>query len=231
MGSNRVTLQSLNEKLNVLLSTQVTKEHFDDKLQNLEEKVKGQEERLIEVDKKVEKIENEMPDNIYTELHDQELRKKCAIIFGLPEQNCNNEKERRIKDKETTMELIDALNDIDLISEGDIHFGVLRLGKYKADSIKPRPVKVSFSTCTIRDIVLSCCKNLKGKSEWNGVSIVPDLTKIQQKLSVAKRARLLKEADEKNNGRNSDEVNKFQYKVLGHYGLGNLRILKQTLGN
>ena len=65
MGSNRVTLQSLNVKLNVLLSTQVTKEHFDDKLQNLEEKVKGQEERLIEVDKKVEKIENEMPDNIY----------------------------------------------------------------------------------------------------------------------------------------------------------------------
>ena len=52
-------------------------------------------------------------------MHDQELRKKCAIIFGSPEQNCNNEKERKQwkqRNKDNTMELIDALNDIDLIS-------------------------------------------------------------------------------------------------------------------
>ena len=228
MSAQRVTMQSLNEKLNLLISTQVTKEHFDEKLQNLEEKVEGQEEKLKEVNKRVDKLE-EMPDDIYAEMHEQEIRKKSVIVFGLPEQTANNGKERHTKDREAVKKLIDAINDIDLISEGDIHYGLLRLGKYNADSRKPRPVKLSFNTSVIRDIVLTCCKHLKGKTEWNGVSIVPDLTKVQQRLSEAKRASLLKDAEEKNNGRKGDEINQFRYRVLGHYGLGNLRIVKQNL--
>ena len=213
----------------LLISNQVTKEHFDEKIKSLEKRIDGQEEKLKVIDDRVNKIEDDMPNDIYEEMHEQEIRKKNVIIFGLKEQSGNNGKERYVKDMELAGRLLSAMKDIDLYSEGKLGFRILRLGRYNENSASPRPLKVSFSKSLIRDIVLSCCKHLKGKSEWQGVSVTPDLTKVQQKLSKAKRVGLQKDSDKKNNDRKDHEVNTFQYKVLGHYGLGNLRIAKINL--
>ena len=226
MSSSRVTMQSLQDTLKLIVANQVTKEHFDNKISGLEQRIDGQDEKINSMDERIKKIEKEMPNDILKEIHEQEIRKKNVIVFGMKEQTENNNKERYIKDKETIGKLLATINDINLISEGDIRYSIYRLGKYNANSPSPRPLKISFSTAIIRDIVLSCCKHLKGKVEWEGISIVPDLTKVQQHLSKLERTDLQKDADKKNNDRKDTEISNFQYKVLGHYGLGNLRIAK-----
>ena len=230
MGSTgRPTMQSLQLTLEKLLENQVTKQHFDDKINGLENRIDKQDEAIKKVDEKVEEVKEDMaklPDTMYKEMHEQELRKKCAITFGLKEQSGRNEKERHAKDKDNISRMLRTLNDINLVCEGNIGFGVQRLGKFNPDAEKPRPLKISFSSNVVRDIVLTSCKHLKGQEEWNGVSVVPDLTKVQQRLSKIRRADLQKEADKMNGKRKEDETDKFHYKVLGHYGLGNLRVVK-----
>ena len=231
MGS-RPTMQSLQATLELLVTNQVTKAHFDDKINSLEKRVDEQDKAITATKEKVDKITkdmNDMPDNIYQEMHEQELCKQNVIVFGLNESTGNNDKMRHLKDKEVIGHLLNIINDINLISEGDMWYNIRRLGAYDAEADKPRPLKISFNTTVIRDVFLSCCKHLKGKEEWNRVSIVPDLTKVQQKLSKEKRAALQKDANKKNADRKEDQKNKFEFKVHGNYGLGNLRIVKLNI--
>ena len=226
----KAQMQQMQEKLKLLANNQVTKNHFDEKITPLQKRIDKQDEQLKKVDenfKKLEKkVEQEIPDTIYKEIHNQEKCKKSVVVFGLKEQPGNNDKERYVLDKEKVGRLLTAMNDFNLLSEGDISYRISRLGRFKAESEKPRPLQISFNNFTIRDIVLTCCKNLKGKEEWNGVSVVPDLTKTQQKLSKIMRNDLHKEARKKNDDRKESEINKFEFVVRGHYGLGNLRVIK-----
>ena len=226
----KAQMTELQKTLELLVVNQVTKEYFDDKISSLEQRVDKLNEKLEKVDKKVIKLENkvdqELPDTIYKEMHNQEKCKKNVLAFGVQEQEGNSDKERYVKDKEKVGRLLDAINDINLVSEGDISYTIRRLGHYKVESAKPRPLQISFKTSIVRGVVLSCCKKLKGKEEWQGVSVVPDLTKTQQRLSKTMRAELLKEAEKKNNDRKDSVIDKFEFAVRGHYGIGNLRIAK-----
>merc|ERR1712243_143800 len=170
-----------------------------------------------------------LPHNIYKEIHNQEKSKKNVIVFGFQEQTGNSNKERYRKDKEKVGSLLDAIRDSDLTLEYNLTYKISRLGGFNADAEKPRPLLISFNNSIIRDMVLYSCKNLKGQDEWSGESIVPDLTKTQQKLSKSMRIELQKEVDKKNNNRKESEIEQFEFGVRGHYGLGNLRIVKTHL--
>ena len=228
----RATLQSLSDQLKEVLANQVTKSYFDDKVKKLEDRMTKQEEDLGGLNQRVQKIEEDqedLPVEIYSELHEQESRKRNVIVFGLEEESGRNKIERYEKERRKMNELLKAMNDIDLVAEGDISMRLLRLGKIDTNRTTPRPLRITFANTIIRDRVLACCKNLKGKDEWVGVSIVPDLTKVQQKLSNAKRAELQKEADKRNRERDREDTNKFEFKVMGNYGFGNLRVGKKIL--
>lgn len=51
---------------------------------------------------------------------------------------------------------------------------------------KPRPLRVSFSSAAARNEVLKNCKKLKGLSQFQGVSVRRDLTKVEQEEWRAK---------------------------------------------
>ena len=105
-----------------------------------------------------------------------------------------------------------------------------RLGKKSPNTgrnAKPRPLKLILENVNVRDSVFAHTKYLKDKAEWKGVSIVPDLTKMQQTLSKSRRKELLELAETKNAELTQEEKdNETEYKVVGHYGHGNLRMIK-----
>ena len=73
----KVTLQSLAQSLELLLANQVTKEHFDNKIKALEKRIDDQETKVSKIDTRLVKLENEsaeLPNNIYKEMHEQEIR-------------------------------------------------------------------------------------------------------------------------------------------------------------
>ena len=54
-----------------------------------------------------------------------------------------------------------------------------RLGKQSEPSARPRPLVIKLSSVEEKIEVQRSLRKLKGKIEWKGVSIRPDLTKMQ----------------------------------------------------
>ena len=81
---SRATMATLQATLETLVANQVNKTHLDDKINTLEKRIEEQEKAITATTKKVEKIDkdvNEMPENIYSEIHEQEIRKKKCNCF------------------------------------------------------------------------------------------------------------------------------------------------------
>ena len=210
----------------------VTKQHFDEEVTKLNERIDNQDTKIQNIDEKITKVEKDLPDTIYEELQEQEKCKRNIILFGFREEDQTIDKVSRFsKEKDNVNILINDLSDFHLLGEGNLKISLRRLGKFNATAEKPRPLKVTFSSHYIREQVLSCCKNLKGKEQWKGVTIVPDLTKVQQRLAKKKRAELQTEINKKNNDRNANETQQFEYKLFGNYGFGNLRIGRVDITN
>ena len=97
------------------------------------------------------------------------------------------------------------------------------------DINKPRPLRIILENNIIRNNILTNAKNLKGKHSWKGISIVPDMTKMQQNLSKLHRDKLLMDAQKRNRELGLDNIdNGVEYKVIGHYALGTLRMVKRS---
>lgn len=228
-SNEQINFSSLNEKINALLDNQVTKKYFDDRLKKLEDRIDHQETKLVEVDTRLQTVESSvalLPDNIYTEMQDQELRKKNIMIFNLPEPISNDKKDRFKQENEIVRNI---LIDIEATTQNQqVHMKLLRLGKATADD-KIRPLRVTFRSAEFRERVLMLRRNLKDHESWTDISIAPDLTKIQQNLSKRKRNEMIVKAAA-NNSKLSDEEkqNGIEWKVLGSYMSGNLRLAKVT---
>ena len=232
MSSQRVTLQSLGQELLKISQNMVTKEHFDNEMKSLGARVEAQDAKLENMDQRLNKVENDtktMPRNLYEELHDQEIRKKNIIIFGLKEASfdSNNKKEFYLKEQNTVSELISALGILSVLK-----IRTFRLGKRSTTAQQCRPLKVTFESSTIRDDILINCHHLKDNDLWEGISITPDLTKMQQKTCKEKRLGMIEEAAKKNSELSeADTGNGIKYKVVGHYNAGTLKIIKTTTSN
>ena len=104
MGS-RPTMNSINEKLELLLKNQVTKEHFEETIGKMEKRIDKNEKDIKTVNTKVNKLEK-MPTDIYTEIHDQEKRKRNVMVFNLKEQEGITDKKERYKEKENVIVIL-----------------------------------------------------------------------------------------------------------------------------
>ena len=230
MGSRGRSQDSIDKQLKAILKNMLTKEHFDDEMSSIKTKLDEHEEKIKDMDERLEKVENgstsASPDAVLTEIHDQDSRKKNVIIFKLPEHVSGNSKAQTYK-KElklitelcADMGIIDSVNDT-------INVRFSRLGKIP-NPAKPRPMKVIFRYTAIREQVFIAVANLKGIERWKNISITPDLTKAQMQLSKTKRNALLQLAKTRNELRTEEDIaSGVEFKVVGHYGHGNLRIHK-----
>lgn len=113
---------------------------------------------------------NENDTKIFSELQDRNNRSKNILMYNVPESSHNDTHLRIESDKAQVQDVLTKLN----VSTDD--FKVIRLGKRKLESNKPRPLKVIFTnTNTARQCLYS-----KKKLNDSNISVNADLTHLQR---------------------------------------------------
>ena len=133
---------------------------------------------------------------ICTELQLRQQKRRNLMVFGLKETE---------KDDDT---IKDLMEDIGVGVDVESHF---RVGKAKN---YPRPVVMRFASENDRLVVESNLRKLKGKANWNRVSIVPDLTKLQC-IEEKEKFRILQAETQK---KNEENLEGGYYKIVGRRG-------------
>ena len=226
-----ITMKSLNDSLQIIIANQVTKEYFDEEVHKLNSRLDAHEEHLKDLEARVKVLESlpktipsDIYTEIYTELREQEFRKRNIMALGIPEVNSKNRDQIFAKERNTVKKLLADLE----ITNKDTKVRLLRIGKKgSSDNNRPRPLRITLKNNMIQNSILTNANKLKEKRDWKGISIVPDLTKVQQKLGKSQREKLLSDAQEMNQELSDQDIDEgVEFRVVGHYGLGNLRIQK-----
>ena len=134
---------------------------------------------------------------ICNELAQRQEKQRNLIIFGLNETTSDyNEVETLIQDVGVSASVS----------------SVFRVGNTTTN--KPRPLVVRFLSESDKDSVKNNLRKLKGKSRWDRVSIVQDLTKIQCAEEKIEYQKLLEEQKQKNEENSENGV----WKIVGSRG-------------
>ena len=223
------TAMSLSSILESIKNNQLTKSHFDSQVKVLNNKLEAQENKLIELEKRILKVENIPNDisatDILKDSFDVEQRKKNIIIFGIEEELRNNRRKTHAAEKERIHQLLEDMQ----IQHQDFKMKLQRLGNKPnpGTKAKPRPLRIQFSSITNRNSIFANASKLDGNNHWKGISITPDLTKAQRNISKTHINKLMAIAAQRNAQLSKSDINKnIEWKVKGQYSLGNLRLLK-----
>ena len=101
---------------------------------------------------------------------------------------------------------------VDIVETREIRF-TARTGEKKQNTETPRPFLIGFKNPAKRCEVLDNLVNLKN-SEFQNISIVPDLTRRQREDDKSLR----EEAEKRNNELSEEDSGNFQWKVTGLKG-------------
>ena len=134
---------------------------------------------------------------ICNELAQRQEKQRNLIIFGL------NETTNDYKEVETLIQDVGVSASVS---------SVYRVGN--ATTNKPRPLVVRFLLESHKDSVKNNLRKLKGKSRWDRISIVQDLTKIQCAEEKIEYQKLLEEQKQKNEENTENGV----WKIVGSRG-------------
>jgi len=204
----------------------------ENKIKVVEERVRGTEGAVCDLDRRVDKLENSAAaaeerlgkqvkgaeENLLEELEDRELRKLNVVFHGVGE--CPAEAaagaERIEWDKQSCQNIFAEL--CLSTTMGDIKF-CRRLGERREG---PRPLLVGFHTEGERSNVLRNAPRLE-RTKFSDVQVVPDLTKRQRERESGMRD----EAQRRNESLSEDDKAKnLQWAVVG--GRGERRLIKTT---
>lgn len=117
-----------------------------------------------------------MSNEIFEEIYERESRKKNIIVFGKPEiRQLSNTQNSFQEEKTTTLDIIKSVCPNLDIKVDDIQ--LYRLGR--PNEVKPRPVKVIFSSNNIASTIISQAKHLKTSQQFSHISISSDKTPRQ----------------------------------------------------
>ena len=134
---------------------------------------------------------------ICNELAQRQEKQHNLIIFGL------NETTSDYKEVETLIQDVGVSASVS---------SVYRVGNTTTN--KPRPLVVRFFSASDKDSVKNNLRKLKGKSRWDRISIVQDLTKIQCAEEKIEYQKLLEEQKQKNEENSENGV----WKIVGSRG-------------
>ena len=205
---NTNNMKSIHDQLQQIIDNQVTKEYFDNEISKLNTRLNVHEEQIKDLEKRVKDLESSsnitptdtydkmqkdlekrMKDlleyssnitttDIYDEMHDQESRKNNVMILGMPEETGKNNTVIFQKERRKVQKLLSELE----ITNSTIKTRLFRIGtkQENVETNKPRPLRITLDNNIMRNNILKHANNLKGKGTWKGISIVPDITKMQQ---------------------------------------------------
>ena len=191
---------------------------MDDCIKNLQRKVhdlenasalcKVQTESLANDVLALQTSQEQMP---FTEHQLRERKKNNVILFGIPEDNTQND----------GLKIQSLLHDLEVnLDLSCTHF--FRVGRI--DPAKCRPIVLKLSSLAKKVEILKNAKRLKDIANWTGTVITHDLTKLQCKEEKIQELELRKEADEKNSILSNEDENTEILKVVGGRGNRHLEL-------
>jgi hypothetical protein len=189
---------------------------FDKRIKMLEKKVEG---RVVAVDqgaayetrlaklKEKEALDKQVVNgdslaSMHEELDQIEVRQNNVVIHGLKETLEDERDHKQVKEFLMATESGEELN-----------FQVL----YWAGQRGPKPptLVVRFNDAEQKEKILNKVKNLRGKVEFKGVNLAPDLTKKQREINKQKEAELKEEANKCNQQMSEEQKNEGSSAVVG----------------
>jgi hypothetical protein len=122
------------------------------------------------------------------EMEDRARRCKNLVIFGLPEPDNRENQDRKKEDGSKAEQLL-----------GEVRIGhkpvdIRRLGTYSPNAERPRPLRLTFATQTVRDEVMQAIRKAKREAGNGGegdgklctsISVRKDLTPTERKEEEA----------------------------------------------
>lgn len=224
-----ISLDSIKDGLQIILNNQLTKAHFDEQVGIINQRLDDQEDKIRKIQERVTETERKSKystaNDFCQESHRQEQCKNNVILLGVKEEVHINQRKVFEAEQKKVNQLLSDLK----VQHGELKLKLKRLGKKTVNQsdCKPRPLCVKLKNTTMRNMVFANANKLNGNEKWKGISIVPDLTKLQHKIARARRIELLEEASKRNRDlkiyKRDDNI---EWQVKGHYGLGNLRLHK-----
>ena len=134
-------------------------------------------------------------------------KKKCMVIFGLPEKKNPIKFVREREEKEVVQKLIKTIQEEGQELEKEVE-EVYRLGKYSEGSKRPLKIKMR-SQVGVEELIARTGK-LAGTPEYSHIWIKRDMNQEERD----KEKKLRNEAREKNEKRTETEKKKFYWRVL-----------------
>lgn len=132
----------------------------------------------------------EMDGDMFEEWNQRKLREKNILIYGVKESNSSGIDDRVKHDQLFVKSLLDTCGVETGPSFMEVIGKMVRLGKRTEERVKGRPLLVQFVQGNLKRKLFSKISMLRGKPEYNDVSISHDLTKLQR----AREAALYEEA-------------------------------------
>lgn len=133
------------------------------------------------------------PEVYLNEMEDRLSRKRNVIMFGVPEPVGGDALAKKVKDGDAVSGILTALS----VTENLNSVNCLRLGKFSKNLVRPRPLKVVFSSCDVAAnvVMVASQKNTRQRipAALGHVHIWPDQTESQRlrfkqlKLDLARR--------------------------------------------
>ena len=195
---NAALAASLNPIYGALSDMKISITEVETRLmEKFSSRIEGLEDRIKILETSIKNSEMAIPEEIAL----IEKKRSNAVIFGVP-----------VASREADIKAVsDLLLEIDAMSD----FSCYRAG----DAVSPsRPIIVRFQSASSRDHVITNAKKLKGKQQYDNISIKPDFTKRQRALNMQKEDALKADAGKKNASMPAGEKNEYAWIVTGKPG-------------
>lgn len=179
--------------------------------------IKSTDQKVDKVQKEVDTLKetvesNPVQEEVFKEINEREMRKSNIVLYNLPEPEGETAEERKTEDAEEVRNIFKVINN-KVNAETEVKF-MYRIGeKEKNDEAKPRPLLIGFKKPASAENILTNCKNLKN-SDFDSISVVPDLTQRQRKEEQQMR----EEVKKKNDERTEEDSENWEWKMLGPRG-------------
>lgn len=143
--------------------------------------------------------QNVGPDTVLKEINDHKSRENNIVIYGVPESESGEFRERIDQDKTFVKSFIQVCG----VSVQEDEYKVYRLGRLNLD--RKRPMLLRFVNANIKPALFRKLTNLHDKDEYKDIRVANDLTKKERE----------QEADLWRKAKNLTEEGQGKYRVAG----------------
>ena len=194
-------------------------------LGELEERTAGLEVEAREVKAKVQVSIS--ANSLAGELDEIQKRKGNLCIYGIKESEHPLVKDRIMEEQSLVSDLLKEVQ-ADSQSHKVPQFKIWNRAGPKAAN-KIRPLIVEFPSDEAKKEILSNLGRLRGKPQWEGVSIAMDRSRMQRENDKKVYNELKAKKDKANQEMSEEEKNGYQYVIVGRPGMYNLKKLPKRI--